>query len=65
MKLIRARNLGKPWRIGAVVIAIACIICTCAIVALDGQISVDVSPFVPALLAPVFGLVAVSGRAPV
>jgi len=65
MKLVQARSLSTPWRIAAALLAIACIIGTYAVVSLEGQLTVEFSPFVPALLAVVFGLVAVSGRAPV
>ena len=65
MKLFQARSLSKPWRIAAALLAIVCIICTYSVVALGSQLTVEFSPFVPALLALVFGFVAVSGRAPV
>ena len=64
MKLFQARSLSGPWRVAAAVLAVGCIIASYGAVAVQVQAATHVAPIVPALLAVVFGLVAVSGRAP-
>lgn len=64
MKLFQARNLAGPWRIAAALIAIGCIMACYGAMAVEVQTTTNFAPIVPALLAVVFGLVAVSGRAP-
>ena len=65
MKFIQSRALTKTWRIAAALLSVACILCTYALMVLPPLSSVTISPIIAILLATVFGLVAISGRAPV